>query len=240
MRVIAHRGDHTNAPENSMQAFQAAADAGMFGIEFDIRLTADHVPVVFHHMLFSSQQKSGFIADSTYADLKQIALTCPTTQQRYFIPRLEDVLACFANTLYLEMHVVSNSPETITEVAAVLARYRNAWHHMELTSYEPAILLGLQQVCPDIATDVLFKHPESWMTPEIALRLIVEKGRLARARGVHLFAEQITPEAIAFIHSHGLDVHCGIVDDVATFQHVQAMGISQLLSNNVPLLLNAR
>lgn len=237
MRVIAHRGEHTHAPENSMQAFQIAADTALFGIEFDVHLTADHVPIVFHNMRLSNQQRSGFIADYTYADLKDMEFTCPTTQQTYFLPSLQDVLSAFANTLYLDIHVQSASPETITQVAAVLEDYRDAWHHMELTSYEPAILLGFQQHCPDIATDLLFNQPESWMTPEIALRLIVEKGRLARARGVHLFPEQITPEAIAFIHSYGLEIHCGVVDDVATFQHVKALGIPQLLSNDVPLLL---
>jgi glycerophosphoryl diester phosphodiesterase len=236
MRVIAHRGEHANAPENSMQAFQNAADMALFGIELDVHLTADHVPIVFHHMQFRSQERSGFIADYTYADLKHMVLTCPTTQQSYFMPSLQDVLTSFANKLYLEMHVQSVSPETITEVAAVLSGYRDAWHHMELTSYEPAILLGFKDACPDIATDLLFK-PESWMTPETALRLIVEKGRLAKARGVHLFSEQITPEAIAFIRPYGLDIHCGVVDDVATFQRMQALGILQLLSNDVPLLL---
>lgn len=239
MKLIAHRGEHTNAPENSMQAFQIAADTALFGIEFDVRLTADHVPVVFHHMQFSSPQRSGFIADYTYADLKQTQMTCPTTGQTYFIPGLQEVLSAFAHKLYLEIHVQSVSPETITEIAAVLGDHRDAWHHMELTSYEPAILLGLQQACPDIASDLLFKYPESWMTPETALRLIVEKGRLAKARGVHLFSEQITPEAIAFIHAYGLEAHCGLVDDVATFQRMQSLGVLQLCSNDVPLLLKA-
>lgn len=48
--LYAHRGLHDNAteaPENSMAAFRKAADAG-FGIELDIQLTKDKIPVVFH------------------------------------------------------------------------------------------------------------------------------------------------------------------------------------------------
>ena len=48
--LYAHRGLHDNAsdaPENSMRAFQKAVDAG-YGVELDIQLTKDHVPVVFH------------------------------------------------------------------------------------------------------------------------------------------------------------------------------------------------
>ena len=46
----AHRGLHdnkTDAPENSMKAFRKAVDAG-YGIELDVQLTKDRIPVVFH------------------------------------------------------------------------------------------------------------------------------------------------------------------------------------------------
>ena len=49
-KFFAHRGLHDNgsdAPENSMAAFRKAVDAG-YGIELDVQLTADSVPVIFH------------------------------------------------------------------------------------------------------------------------------------------------------------------------------------------------
>ena len=45
--VFAHRG-HSQFPENSMAAFQAALKHGFTGIELDIRLSKDGIPVVFH------------------------------------------------------------------------------------------------------------------------------------------------------------------------------------------------
>lgn len=48
--LYAHRGLHDNtsdAPENSMVAFKKAVDGG-FGIECDVQLTKDNVPVIFH------------------------------------------------------------------------------------------------------------------------------------------------------------------------------------------------
>ncbi len=44
---IAHRGLHGVSPENSLPAFGAAVRAG-YGVELDVQLTADGVPVVFH------------------------------------------------------------------------------------------------------------------------------------------------------------------------------------------------
>lgn len=47
-RPFAHRGLHSaDCPENSIAAFEAAIDGG-FGIELDVRLSADGAPVVFH------------------------------------------------------------------------------------------------------------------------------------------------------------------------------------------------
>jgi glycerophosphoryl diester phosphodiesterase len=45
--VFAHRG-HSQYPENSKEAFQAALKHGFTGIELDIRLSKDGIPVVFH------------------------------------------------------------------------------------------------------------------------------------------------------------------------------------------------
>jgi glycerophosphoryl diester phosphodiesterase len=47
-RVIGHRGAAGLAPENTLAGFRAARAAGAFWVEFDVRLTADHVPVVIH------------------------------------------------------------------------------------------------------------------------------------------------------------------------------------------------
>jgi glycerophosphoryl diester phosphodiesterase len=47
-RVFAHRGVAQAAPENTMGAFEAAAALGLGGIELDVRLTRDGIPVVFH------------------------------------------------------------------------------------------------------------------------------------------------------------------------------------------------
>ena len=47
-RVIAHRGASATHPENTLEAFRAAAEQGADGIELDVRLSADGVLVVHH------------------------------------------------------------------------------------------------------------------------------------------------------------------------------------------------
>lgn len=49
-KIISHRGEHDNKTvhENTMRAFETARSAGVWGIEADIRWTADLVPVIVH------------------------------------------------------------------------------------------------------------------------------------------------------------------------------------------------
>lgn len=87
----AHRGFHDNesaAPENSMAAFKKAVDAG-YGIEFDVQLTKDDVPVVFHDSTLKRVCKvDGKLKDYTYEELQKFRL-CDSVEK---IPLLKDVL----------------------------------------------------------------------------------------------------------------------------------------------------
>ncbi len=89
--LYAHRGLHdneTDAPENSLRAFQKATEAG-YGIELDIQLTKDKVPVVFHDFtlkrICGAEEK---VCDFTCEELQRFRL-CGTDQT---IPRFEKVL----------------------------------------------------------------------------------------------------------------------------------------------------
>ena len=46
--VIAHRGARDQAPENTLSAFRLALDHGADGIELDVQLSADGIPILFH------------------------------------------------------------------------------------------------------------------------------------------------------------------------------------------------
>lgn len=87
----AHRGLHDNAteaPENSMEAFRRAAEQG-YGIEMDIQLSRDGVPVVFHD--FTLERicgKKGKVCDYTWQELRRFQL-CGSKET---IPAFEEVL----------------------------------------------------------------------------------------------------------------------------------------------------
>lgn len=89
--LYAHRGLHDNesdAPENTLVAFQKAVDAD-FGIEFDVHLSKDDVPVIFHDGTLERMcGVKGHVWDYTLKELKKFRIL-GTDQE---IPTLREAL----------------------------------------------------------------------------------------------------------------------------------------------------
>ena len=84
-KVVAHRGywKTEGSAQNSIASWQKAAQIGCWGSEFDVWLTADGVPVVFHDATVEGIR----IEDTTYATLMNIRL-----KNGEFIPTLQQYL----------------------------------------------------------------------------------------------------------------------------------------------------
>ena len=71
--IYAHRGASKLAPENTMPAFDLAYQAGADGIETDVQLTKDSVPVLIHdENVRRTTNGTGFVQDYTYEEIKKL------------------------------------------------------------------------------------------------------------------------------------------------------------------------
>jgi glycerophosphoryl diester phosphodiesterase len=84
--VVAHRGASVEQPENTIEAFEAAIDAGADAVEFDVRLTTDGLPVVMHDPDVSrTTEGHGLVHELTLDEVRELG-----------VPTLEEALACLA------------------------------------------------------------------------------------------------------------------------------------------------
>ncbi len=100
---IAHRGlynDEIN--ENTISAFDNAFDNGFEGIEFDVRLTKDKVPVIIHDSFLSRVSNGkGLVKNYTYNELLKFNFGKKKIER---IPKLEDVINRYNNkTMIIEL-----------------------------------------------------------------------------------------------------------------------------------------
>ncbi len=72
--ILAHRGDSSRAPENTLQAAALGHSAGADGWEFDVQLTSDGVPIVLHDSsLIRTTDVAHVFAGDNRADLGYLA-----------------------------------------------------------------------------------------------------------------------------------------------------------------------
>lgn len=70
--IFAHRGASKYAPENTMAAFKLAYEMGAEGIETDVQLTKDNIPVLIHdERVKRTTDGTGYIKDLTWNQIKQ-------------------------------------------------------------------------------------------------------------------------------------------------------------------------
>ncbi|MUK87201.1 glycerophosphodiester phosphodiesterase [Ornithinibacillus sp. L9] len=129
-KVIAHRGASKYAPENTMSAFELAVEMGADGIETDVQLTKDHIPVLIHdENVKRTTNGTGLISQLTFKQVKQLdagAWFHPSFSGATILS-LDEFLQWFANkSLYLNIELKNNKIE-YKNIEAIV--YEMLGHH---------------------------------------------------------------------------------------------------------------
>jgi glycerophosphoryl diester phosphodiesterase len=113
--AFAHRGGASDAPENTMPAFQRAIDLGYIYIETDVHVTRDGVLLAFHDDdLSRTCDRPGLICELDYAEVSQARVNGAEP-----IPRLEDLIATWPDA---HINIDCKSDQALQPLEARLAR----------------------------------------------------------------------------------------------------------------------
>jgi len=160
--AYAHRGLHGDgAPENSLEAFRRAVDAG-YGSELDVHLLADGQLAVIHDSaLQRTTGLDGRVEDLTAAQLKNCRLE--GTDQH--IPTFEEVLTVYSGKapLIVELKPVGNNHDALcARVCAALDKYTGVYC---IESFDPRCVYWFRKHRPDVIrgqlTENFFKAKHS-------------------------------------------------------------------------------
>lgn len=151
--VIAHRGNNTQAPENSMAAFRLALEQGAHALETDLHITQDRQIVCIHDpTLDRTTGTSGAVNARTLAALKTLRLEGSDEQ----IPALDAVFTAFDTFYLLELKAPGwKTAEDITLLADCLNRHKMVEHSV-LVSFDHDILRALRQYAPQLHRGPIF------------------------------------------------------------------------------------
>lgn len=144
----AHRGlfdNKSNAPENSLNAIRKAVEAG-HGIEIDVQLTKDDIPVVFHDASLKRVCGiNGNVWDYTLKELKEIKLA----NSKQTIPTLAEALRVVAGKVPLIIEYKMDRGDTkVCELGdKVLKEYKGTYC---VESFHPLAVRWYRKYRPDV------------------------------------------------------------------------------------------
>lgn len=241
--IIGHRGASAVAPENTMAAFREAIAVGADGIEFDVRLTRDGVPIVIHD---SSLRRTGGlphrVADLTASELAKIDVGSWFARSfgNETVPSLAELFTLFQSNdsiLYLEMKC--DSPAEYAPLAEACCRMIEEYDFKERVIVEcfqlPALRI-VRETDSDIKTVALFEPSIS--TPSVLSdQSIINKAKDVGAVALALHHRLARKSLVEKAKDAGMHVAVWTVDDPSWIERARSIGIDALITNNPAKLI---
>ncbi len=228
--LIGHRGVAGLAPENTLASFRRAAALGVTMVEFDVRLTADGLPVVFHDdTLERTTDGAGAVAAHSLAELKRLDagswFAAEFGGER--IATLDEVLVlCRELGLGFNLEIKPDAGRPAETARVALERAAILWPAAApvplVSSFVGACLAVARDRAPAWPRGLLVESvPEDWRV----------QAEVYDCGTVHADHRHLDREIVAAITGSGRSVLAYTVNDAIRARELRGMGIRSVFSD---------
>lgn len=232
--ILGHRGARLLRPENTLSAFKMAFER-VDGIELDVHLSQDKVPVVIHdETLMRTTGFIGSVADYTAAVLLDLnaAYLMPKLPKEG-IPTLQSVLsrAPVGAVVNIELKSTENfdNQTYMNQVLNVTKDYQDRLV-LIFSSFDPFLLLALKEQAPKayIAQLLAFNEPHFWQA--------LKQMPVLSPDALHLTAEAITPILMKVAKKKNLKIGAWTVNNYETAERLFEISVDAIMTDDVLLM----
>ena len=247
-RVIAHRGDSRNYPENTLPAFRSAVEMGIDVVETDIHITKDGVLVIWHDpTLERNTDGRGRIEDHTLAELRTYdagytftpdgGRSYPFRGKGIRICTLAEALeACPGQRFNIDLK--TRCPEIVDEFVKVI-REHDACDRVVGASFHLSNLRRLRKAAPEILTSIttaevvplLLRQKTHTLPSSFSRKIIFQIPRRAS------FIKVVTPSFVRQMHERGAVVMVWTINDEASMRELFSMGVDSVMTDDPALVI---
>lgn len=256
-KIWAHRGASGHAPENTMEAFELAKTLGADGIELDVQLSKDGVPVVIHdERVDRVSDKKGFVRDFTLQELKALDVNRAfPAYGRAEIPTLAEVYDWVKHTdltVNLELKNGVVDYEGLEEKVLRLADEKGLAGRILYSSFCHGSMLRLKRLLPTARVAFLYSDGilnvaeygaryGAWALHPSHINVLRSNRWGESALDLSPYAEGAKeekqsgpfPSVIESCHQLGLRVHVWTVNEEADIERLQRLGADAVITNFV-------
>ena len=244
-RVVAHRGDSKNFPENTLPAFLSAVKMGIDVVETDVHLSSDNVIVIWHDStLDRNTDGSGTIEEHTYEELlkydagytfsKDGGKTFPFRGKGIKLCSLEDALIeCPNQRFNIDLKTKQSG---IVEEFIRIVRKHHAEHRVCCASFHLTNLKSVRKIAPDILTSIttievlciLIKHKLHILPKKLSKgRKIIFQVPVGQY-GIKL----ITPSFIKAMHKRDAVIMVWTINEENEMRRLFKMGVDAVMTDD--------
>jgi glycerophosphoryl diester phosphodiesterase len=228
MEVIGHRGGAALDRENSLEAIRAGLGAGADGVEVDVRLSSDGVPVLMHDVdVARTTSGSGRVDEQSLADLRMLGVAA-----------LDDVLDVVPGDrrLIVELKGTPWEPghdpaEPLALAVGTMLAPRTS-PRLTVSSFNPLALAVFRAVAPDVSTGVL-------TSPAFDLRSNLAAAIEGGDAECHVPAEILDPDFVRAAHGAGLLVLAWTVNEPEVVRTLSGWGVDGVITDDPRVALSA-
>jgi len=229
--IIAHRGASAVAPQNTLAAFEQAMALGADGVEFDVHLSSDGIPVVIHDFAVDATTNGhGMVREMALAELKTLDAGVSFSQDFVGerIPTLAEVFACLRHRdtlLNVEVKSTGLANTGLEDAVIALIREYGMADCIIFSSFNPVTLWRLKRLAPYIPAGLLYS-----MDMPLPLRqawFAVWFKHEAR----HPHHAMVNADYMEWAGRRGYMVNTWTVDQPDEMQRLIALGVGSIITN---------
>ena len=250
--IIAHRGSSALAPENTLASFQKAIEDGAEGIEFDVRLSKDGVPMVFHDAsLRRICGKAMKVSDVYSSELRTLDsgswfnVKNPEHANQSFsnekISTLSETLSFlngFTGIIYIELKCKEADVKILSKAVCETIINSPLFPQIIVKSFKLNVIPTIKKHCPDIKTAALFAPKV--MTILRKEKRLIEISKELGANYVSLHFSLATKKLMKKAAKRNLPIAIWTADSPHWIRRSIRLGISSVITNNPARLLAKR
>jgi glycerophosphoryl diester phosphodiesterase len=246
--VMAHRGGRRLWPENTLYAYQKAAELGVDVIEMDLHSSQDGVLVMMHDdTVDRTTNGSGAIQDLTLAELKQLdagynwtddeGATYPFRGQGIVVPTMEEVFSALPQAR-LNIEIKQAEPSIVQPFCDLIRAY-GMTKSVLIASFDQDTIHHFRQVCPEVATTagedevrvlygLSFVYLGNLYSPASQAVQVPEY-----SGSIHV----LIPRFVRAAQGRNLDVHVWTVNELEELQRMLDLGVDGIITDYPDRLL---
>jgi glycerophosphoryl diester phosphodiesterase len=233
--IVAHRGDKSCAPENTLSAFKLAVEKRADAVEFDVKLTADGQVIVLHDQTVDrTTSGSGNVAKLPLSALQELdaGVQFPGQFPGERIPSLEEVFETVGRQIYMNVELTNYSTPCDALVLKVvdLVKKHRLQNRILFSSFVPWNLQKARLLLPEV--------------PRGLLTLPGLKGTWGRTIGwrgnysaLHPHLMDVNFTLVSRIHSAGKLVNIWTVVIEADLKRMIGLGVDGIITADLSLAL---